>query len=84
MQFAVYIEDIFHLTRVHLTYQIQREPKLRPEVLYLEETEENSILSYYFSMQFFLLSTATTSKGGFLKKTHPNKKTQNWRWRKWE
>lgn len=74
MQFAVYIEDVFQLTRVHLTCQIQREPKLSPVVPYLEETEENLILNYYFSMQFFLLSTTTTPKGDFFKNTPPKPK----------
>lgn len=64
MQLAVYIKDIFQLTRAHLTCQIQREPKLSPEVPYLEETRKLH-LELLFLIKFLLLSTSTTPKGEF-------------------
>lgn len=71
MQFAVYIEGIFQLTRAHSTRQIQREPKLSPEVPYVEETEEYSILKYYFNAISLTINTYYSKR--WLKKNNIKK-----------
>lgn len=74
MQFAVYIEDILKLTRAHSTCQIHREPKLSPEVPYLEETEQYFILNYYFNAICLTINIYYSKR--WFKKKKQNKPTQ--------